>query len=103
MALVGLHVVCAYAGSNVPQRNAAPTLGRPIWSETLAAPGAGTKVSPGANLNGDAVFHLRSAADAWVSIGKAPDAANGTRVFVPAGEFVTVYTDKDDKLAWIAA
>lgn len=103
MALVGLHVVCAYAGSKVFQRNAAPTLGRPIWSETIAAPGTGTKTSPGADTNGDAVFHLRSAADAWVSIGKTPDAANGTRIFVPAGEFVTVYTDAGDKLAWTAA
>ena len=57
MALVGLHVVCAYAGSKVPQRNPAPTLGRPIWSETIAAAGPGTKTSPGADLNGDAVFH----------------------------------------------
>lgn len=106
MALTGLHVVCAYPGSTSPQNKVAPTLGRPIWSETLSSPGPTTQASPGtdwANGLGDCIFHIRAAADSYAAIGPSPNASTGTRVFVPAGEFVTVYVTKGDKLAWIAA
>lgn len=103
MPFSGLHVVCAYAGSGAPQRESAPTLGRPLWSETLATAGSTTHASPGADRNGDAVFHLRASVDAYAAIGPSPNANTGTRVFVPVGEFVTVYTTAGDKLAWVEA
>lgn len=106
MAFSGLHVVCAYAGSSAPQSRVASTLGRPIWSETLPTAGTTGNVAPAADTIsglGDAVFHIRASADSYASIGSSPNASTGTRVFVPAGEFVTVYTKKDDKLAWVAA
>lgn len=106
MAFSGLHVVCAYAGSRTNQAKVAPTLGRPIWSETMASPATTANAAPaadGANGLGDAVFHLRASADSWVAVGSAPNASTGARVLVPAGEFVTMYVQKDDKLAWIAA
>lgn len=107
MAFTGLHVVCAYAGSTSPQpKTTAPTLGRPLWSETLSSPGPTTQASPGTdwpNGLGDCIFHIRAAADSYAAIGPEPNASTGARVFVPAGEFVTVYVTKHDKLAWVAA
>lgn len=106
MAFAGLHVVCAYAGSATAQQKVAPTLGRPIWSETMASAATTTNTAPasdGANGLGDPIFHIRAAADSYAAIGPAPNASTGARVFVPAGEFVTVYAKMDDKLAWIAA
>ncbi|MBY3175634.1 hypothetical protein HFO27_13435 [Rhizobium leguminosarum] len=106
MAFSGLHVVCAFPGSAAPQIRAASLLGRPIWSETLATAGTTTNASPGVdptNGLGDTVFHVLAAADAFVAVGPTPNASTGPRVLAPAGEFVTIYVAKDDKLAWIAA
>lgn len=103
MAFSGLHVVCAYPGSEATQKEPAPTLGRPLWSETLATPGTTSQASPGGGRNGDAVFHLRSSVDAYAALGQTPNASTGPRILVPAGEFVTVYTKGGDKLAWVEA
>lgn len=106
MAFNGLHVVCAYPGSASPQLRAAPTLGRPIWSAEPASGVPTTSASPGvegSNGLGDPVFHIHSVIDAYAAIGPSPNASTGTRVRCPAGEFVTVYTEKGDKLAWVAA
>lgn len=106
MAFTGLHVVCGYAGSIAPQLRPAPTLGRPLWSETLATPSTTSQSSPGvdgANGLGDCIFHILAAEDSYAAIGSAPNASTGTRVFCPAREFVTVYVTKGDKLAWVAA
>jgi hypothetical protein len=72
----------------------------------MSVAGTTTSIAPevdGANGMGDAVFHVRASADSYCAAGPTPNASSGARFFVPAGEFVTVYVNGGDKLAWIAA
>lgn len=101
MAFTGIHVVCAFLGSNSPASTTDALLGRPIWSEKMTSAGTGNKVVPPAEFKGDAVLHIRAAADAYVAIGPTPDAVSGpASIIVPAGEFVSLYAKAGDKFAW---
>ncbi len=103
MAFVGLHVVCAYAGSESSQREPVAIMGRPVWSERLTSGGTTTKAAPGDGHNGDALFHLRGSADGYALIGPDPGAAGTPEIFVPVAEFVSCYVKTGDKLKWIPA
>ena len=103
MALTGVHVLC----TSVRIVNGASLTGASLWSETLAAPGTTTQSAPGS----DAVFEVRAAVDAYVAIGKNPDASqisasaqNTARVFIPGGETRNLFCSAPgDRLAWFAA
>lgn len=108
MALTGCHVVCAYAGSIVKQVAPATVLARPEWTETLAGDGITSKDAPGTDprgVRGDAIFHARAASDGYGIIDPAPNKndANQVRVALPAGEMVSVYVKKGDKLMYVVA
>ena len=104
MALTGLHVACGYAGSQSQRWASMALIGKTIWSETLTTAGTTTNVAPAASdIAGDPIFEVNSAADAFVSIGKTPDAVNGTRQFVCGGQDYSFYAQPGDKLAWAAA
>jgi hypothetical protein len=104
MALSGLHVNCGYAGPFQRRDAAVGILGRVAWSETMAAPGTTTNAAP-ANSDGagEPMFQVYAATDAFIAIGKSPNASTGPRVFVPAATRVEVYAEQGDKMAWIAA
>lgn len=95
MALSGCRVVCAYAGSINRQAAPGTLLGRPEWSETLAANGTTGKSAPAEDprgVRGDAVFHIRAAADGYGIIDPSPSAGNPEhpRIVLPGGETVSV-------------
>ena len=48
-------------------------------------------------------YEVRSTADIFVAVAPTPDATNGARIFVPAGETRNIFCAPGDKLAWIAA
>jgi len=103
MALSGVHVLCAYAGSYRRDKNEA-ILGKFIWSEAPASGVTSTNAAPNIHdVFGQAVYRIRASADSWISIGPAPNATSGTRTYVPANTDVHLFVDGGDKLQWIAA
>jgi hypothetical protein len=103
MAFSGLHVVAAYAGSYRRDTTMA-ILGRPVWSETLATAGTTTNAAPAnSDSAGEPMFQVYAVADAFIAIGRSPNATTGARIFVPAASYVEVYAEQGDRLAWVAA
>ncbi|KQT48935.1 hypothetical protein ASG43_08870 [Aureimonas sp. Leaf454] len=105
MALSGLHVVCGVAGS--PAELGGHAIDLPLmsyvlhWSETLATAGPTTKAVPvGASRS---AFRVRCSVDAYVAVGKTPDAVNGPRFYVPANDDYDVMAPAEAKVAWVAA
>lgn len=104
MALTGLVVVAAYAGSSVSRHLSQPIMGRIAWSETLATPGTTTNVAPpNRDDNGQPFVRLRCNVDAWVAVGKAPNAAASPRIALAANTDFDMFVDPGEKVAWIAA
>lgn len=104
MALSGIHIVAGYAGSIVSRDKSQPILGRIIWTETLITPGTTTNAAPlPSDAEGQPIFRLRCSIDAYVSIGKAPDATSSPRFFLPANTDYDVFPDSGLKLAWVPA
>jgi len=104
MALTGLHVACGFAGSQSARYTSQAILGKIVWSEAPASGVTSTNAAPAAtDIAGDALFRINAAADSWVSVGKAPDATNGTRFLVRAGSDYDIYCQQGDKFQWIAA
>ncbi|WP_337267111.1 hypothetical protein [Oryzifoliimicrobium ureilyticus] len=103
MAFSGLNVVCAFAGSYRREKTQA-IIGKLNWSEAPASGAATTNAAPPVNdVLGQAIFRIRTSADAYVSIGQTPNAANSPRLLVPANTDYDVFVDGGDKLAWVAA
>lgn len=107
MALAGVHVTCAYAGSRGFANSNLPIIGKAAWAETLTSAGTTTNAAPApTEQSGQPLFQVTAAADAFVSIGAAPD-ANGntkTRYFIKGGQPpVEIAAAAGDKLAWVAA
>lgn len=73
---------------------------KPVWSESLPIAGTTTNTAPVTTENGP-VFRVIAAADAYVAIGKTPNAAVEPRVLVVAGVPLTIYVEAGDKLAWV--
>lgn len=101
MALSGLHVACGFAGG--PNGANQPLLSNLSWSQTMAAPGTTDNGAPEGSGNGQPVMQFRASADAFVAVGRTPNAVSGARIFVPAGETVSIYVSAGDKAAWVAA
>ena len=104
MAFSGLHVACGYAGAVSARRDGMQILGKLIWSETMASAATTALSAPEVNdLKGDPIFQVRASADSYVAIAATPNATSGARLFVPAGDWVEMYAEPGDKLAWITA
>jgi len=106
MAFAGLHVVCAQSGTPDSPDAKQALLRNAQWSETLASAGTTTNVVG----SGSSVIRVRSAVDAWVAIGPAPDAAqtvgtkpNSARFPITAATDYDFYANVNDKLAWVTA
>lgn len=104
MALSGIHVTCGYAGPLTRRDAAVGILGKRVWSETLSSASTTTNAAP-ANHDaaGEPMFQVYASTDAFIALGKSPNASTGARVFVPAATRVGVYAEQGDKLAWVAA
>jgi hypothetical protein len=104
MALTGIHVFASYIGPQEARTGAAQILGEVAWSQTMASPGTTTQTAPQIFEGGRVpVFGVIASADCFIAVGQAPDATSGARVFVPAREYVHMYVEPGDKLAWVAA
>lgn len=105
MAFSGLHVVCGYAGGAGHRSSVQPLLSLPTWASWSEAP-ASITTNVAVPLNdtfGQPMFRIRSAVDAWVSVGKNPNASTGIRLSVQAGIDYDMFVDPGDRLAWVAA
>lgn len=104
MALTGLSAVAGYAGPPSGRANGQALLGRIAASENIQAAGVSTIIVPsGIDADGDPVWQLRCAVDAWVAFGSAPNAGANPRVFLPANTTETFYAIPGHKVAWAAA
>lgn len=107
MALAGVHVTCAYAGSRGFANSSIPVIGKAVWAETLTSAGTTTNEAPSpTEQGGQPLFQIASAADVFVSVGPAPDANGLTKIryFIKGGLApVEIAVNKGDKLAWVAA
>lgn len=108
MALSGCFVACAYSGSTSRQTALSSLLGRPVWTQVLAAGGAVSAAAPDVDpqgFRGDPVFHFRAVTDGYLVIDPAPNAndASQIKIVAPAGEWVTVYVKKGDKALFVGA
>lgn len=104
MALSGLHVACLYAGAPTMRHLSQPIPGDFVWSETPASGVTTTNAAPAARDSmGDPVFRIRTSADAWVSVGVAPNANANPRFLVTANEDYDLFVKPGDKLQWVAA
>lgn len=104
MALTGLHVVCAYAGSKSVRAKSQAIMGDVQWTESPSSGVSTTSVAPiPSESMGDPMFRIHAAADSWVSIGASPNANANPRLFVPAGEDYDIFVEPGDKLQWVAA
>jgi hypothetical protein len=101
MAFVGLHVECSYVGARGDFGPIPLVMGAPLWTETLAS--AGTTAVPVPDTGRDMVLRISAAADAFVAIGSAPNAATNPRRFVRAGQTLDFIGRANDKVAWVAA
>lgn len=103
MPLSGVHIIAGYPGSSQPDKQQ-PIFGKIAWSESPAPGVATTNTAPAVgDALGQPIFRLRSSADAYFAIGKAPNPLASPRVFVPANTDVDIYVDTGDKAAWVAA
>ena len=102
MAFSGLHVTCCKIAAPPEHRRHLPVLGKPQWSEAPADGTTSTNAAP-ALADASAVFEIYSSADAYISIGGAPDPDVSPRLFVPALTPVDVLVEPGDKFAWTAA
>lgn len=104
MAFNGLHVACGFTGGTGENGNLTPLVRALQWSETLATAGKTTHTAPeGGQVNGDPIFRITVSGAAFVSIGPDPDAVNGPRLFIPAGDTIDTFVEPGDKLAWVTA
>lgn len=105
MAFDGLHVVCAYAGARFMRDKNQSVIGKINWSESPAAgvTTANRAPPPLDETTGQAVFRIRTAGDAWVSVGPEPNATTGARIFVPANIDYDIYAEGGDAIQWVAA
>ncbi|WP_157085665.1 hypothetical protein [Methylobacterium sp. Leaf99] len=105
MSLQGVHIACGFISA--PQNVA--LLGAVAWSETLAAAGTTVNIAPSSlDTKGSPApaypgFEITASVDCYVAIGKAPDAVNGARIYVRAGETRNIFCQTGDKLSWAAA
>lgn len=107
MALSGVHVTCASAGSRGFNNSSIAVIGKAFWAETLASPGPTTQSAPSpTEQGGRPLFQISAAADAFVSIGPNPDpvGATKTRYFIKGGQApIEIAVELGDKLSWVAA
>ena len=104
MALSGLHVVAGYAGSSSQRHLSQPLLGRIKWSETLATAGTSALGAPeNSDREGQPVFRLRSSADAWIAIGRTPNASASPRLAIPANTDIDIFVEPGERVAWVPA
>lgn len=105
MSLQSVHIACGFVSA--PQNVA--LLGAVAWSETLATAGTTVNIAPSAlDPKGSPApaypgFEITASVDCYVAIGKAPDAVNGARIYVRAGETRNIFCQTGDKLSWAAA
>lgn len=109
MALAGVHVASAYAGGKGWAGITLPLVGTPIASHTMTTatfPGGTTStvVAPSEDQNkGMPIFRVATSIEIWLAIGANPDATNGPRVHLDAGNSEDYFVHAGDKLAWIPA
>jgi hypothetical protein len=104
MALSGVHISCGYSGPNGGAHGQVSLLGRAMWSQTMASAGTTTRVAPDiSDSERESIFSLYASADIYYALGVTPDAATGTRRFLPAATAVDVFAQPGDKVAWILA
>ncbi|MBA9071636.1 hypothetical protein FHR71_005422 [Methylobacterium sp. RAS18] len=105
MAFTGVSIACGYVSAPP-----SPALfGAMQWSQTMSAAGttgkaatASDKGPPGAT-GSNLAFEVTSDADIWVAISETPDATNGPRVLVRAGETRNLFAKQGERVAWILA
>lgn len=103
MAFAGMYVGFGYAGAPSDRANSA-SLFKPVSSETVASPGTTTITAPGSSgAYGVPMARLRASVDSYAQAAAVPNAANSPRVFCPAGEWIEIYVEPGDKVAYIAA
>ncbi|RIX97165.1 hypothetical protein D3218_19070 [Aureimonas flava] len=110
MPLSGLHVTIGEARNAGPftlyegGREGPQLHGKVLLSETLAAPGTSTIVTPPyAYERGHLVASVRCSKDAWVAVGAAPNASTGPRDFLPANTDLDMIVSAGDRVAWLEA
>ncbi|MBY3434805.1 hypothetical protein [Rhizobium laguerreae] len=107
MALPAFTVTCAYPGSSSASsaRNLSQAiLGKIVWQEAPSTGVASTNVAAEvSDIQGQAIFRVRAAADSWLSVGASPNSAGSVRVPIPANTDVDVYAEPGDKFMWQAA
>jgi hypothetical protein len=111
MALTGLHVTIGEARNAGPftlyerSSHEGPQLhGKVLLSETLAAPGTSTIVTPPyAYERGHLVASVRCSKDAWVAVGATPNATTGPRDLLPANTDLDLIVVAGDRVAWLEA
>jgi hypothetical protein len=104
-SLIGIHVICAYAGAN---QNQLDILRKPEWSQTLTAEGLSIKTAPEIHGRyGEPTFKVRALnTDLWVTVGASPaDPAmtSSQREFVEAGTDKLFTVAPGDTFRWVKA
>jgi hypothetical protein len=104
MALNGVHVACGFAGTTNFAEPDVPILGECVWSQTMASAGTTSREAPPSRLaQSEAIFSVDTSIDIFFAVGETPDATNGPRRFLRAGDHADVYATFRQKFAWVAA
>lgn len=104
MALSGVHVAFGRFRDERHVDGGAHLRAATMSSETMSEPGTSTVTAPSLNdLSDSPVVSIVTTQDIFYSVALFPDAVNGPRDYLKAGESITRYCRHGDALAWVAA
>lgn len=106
MAFAGLNVTFGFLSTN-GNTAVAPIYGDISASHNMAVAGTSSVAAPAYVSGGGStpMASVRSTADAWITVGKAPTdpSVDGVRRFIPANETVDFTCNPGDKVRWALA